>query len=403
MTKAKQKTVLLGITGCIAAYKACYIVRGLQKAGVRVKVVMTEHATQFVGPTTFRALTNEEVAVGLFDAPSDPIHHISLAAEADVFCIAPATANVCAKIAQGVADDLLTTTALATSAPLVIAPAMNDGMWLDSATQENIAELEARGARIVQPASGHLACGTEGTGRMEEPEAIVEAVLAELGRVSDLEGKHILVTAGPTQEAIDPVRFLSNRSSGRAGYAIAREAIARGAKVTLVTGPVSIAAPKGVDVVRVTSALEMLEACKGVYGSADAAIFVAAVSDWRPEQASLVKLQSGKTEGEVRSFALELIPNPDIAATLGAEKRPGQVQVVFAAQTEDPIVAARKKLVAKSADICVANNVASGLGFGTRDNKVAFVGPDGVEELPVMSKERIAAELLDRVASLLRS
>ncbi|MDD6738892.1 MAG: bifunctional phosphopantothenoylcysteine decarboxylase/phosphopantothenate--cysteine ligase CoaBC, partial [Coriobacteriaceae bacterium] len=332
-----MKTVLLGITGCIAAYKACYIVRGLQKAGVRVKVVMTEHATHFVGPTTFRALTNEEVAVKLFDEPGDPIHHISLAREADLFCIAPATANVCAKIANGTADDLLTTTALATPAPLVVAPAMNDGMWASPVTQENIAALEARGVRVVYPSSGHLACGTEGKGRMEEPEAIVAAVLEELGRCRSLEGRRVLITAGPTREHLDPVRFISNPSSGKSGFALAAEAAARGAQVTLVTGPVELADPAGVEVVRVTSALEMLEACQQVYADCDAALFTAAVSDWRPAEYSPVKLKSGKEAGGMGEQCVRFVPNPDIAATLGAGKRAGQVQVVYAAEMGNPL------------------------------------------------------------------
>ena len=396
-----MKTVLLGITGCIAAYKACYIVRGLQKAGVRVKVVMTEHATHFVGPTTFRALTNEEVAVKLFDEPGDPIHHISLAREADLFCIAPATANVCAKIANGTADDLLTTTALATPAPLMVAPAMNDGMWASPVTQENIAALEARGVRVVYPSSGHLACGTEGKGRMEEPEAIVAAVLEELGRCRSLEGRRVLITAGPTREHLDPVRFISNPSSGKSGFALAAEAAARGAQVTLVTGPVELDDPAGVEVVRVTSALEMLEACQQVYADCDAALFTAAVSDWRPAEYSPVKLKSGKEAGGMREQCVRFVPNPDIAATLGAAKRAGQVQVVYAAETGNPLPAARGKLQRKNAELCVANDVSSGVGFGTPDNRVWLVEPGSEQELPLLSKRQLAGRILDRVAQLL--
>lgn len=396
-----MKTVLLGITGCIAAYKACYIVRGLQKAGVRVKVVMTEHATHFVGPTTFRALTNEEVAVKLFDEPGDPIHHISLAHEADLFCIAPATANVCAKIANGTADDLLTTTALATPAPLVVAPAMNDGMWASPVTQENIAALEARGVRVVFPSSGHLACGTEGKGRMEEPEAIVAAVLEELGRCRSLEGRRVLITAGPTREHLDPVRFISNPSRGKSGFALAAEAAARGAQVTLVTGPVELADPAGVEVVRVTSALEMLEACQQVYAGCDAALFTAAVSDWRPAEYSPVKLKSGKEAGGMGEQCVRFVPNPDIAATLGAAKRAGQVQVVYAAETGNPLPAARGKLQRKNAELCVANDVSSGVGFGTPDNRVWLVEPGSEQELPLLSKRQLAGRILDRVAQLL--
>lgn len=396
-----QKTVLLGVTGCIAAYKACLIVRGLQKASVRVKVVMTPHATEFVGATTFRALTNEEVAVSLFDEPGAPIHHISLAQECDLMLIAPATANVIAKLAHGTADDLLTTTALATRAPLLVAPAMNDGMWENPITQENIAALRRHGVGFVMPASGYLACGSVGKGRLEDPDAIVAHVLRELERTQSLAGKRILVTAGPTREAIDPVRYLSNASSGITGYCIAAEAAARGAQVTLVSGPVSLEAPHGVDVVRVESALQMHDACAALRGVIDAAFFVAAVSDWRPAQVSASKLPSGKELGDGRRSSIELVPNPDIAAMMGQSKNPGQVNVVFAAQTEDPLPAARRKLESKNADLCIANNVASGLGFGTRDNRVWFVERDRTQELPVMSKEDIACHLLDWLAERL--
>ena len=311
-----MKTVLLGVTGCIAAYKACEIVRGIQKTApdLNVKVVMTEHATKFVGPTTFRALTGNEVAVSLFDEASDPIHHISLAKEADVFCIAPATANVIAKIANGIADDLLTTTALATRAPLVIAPAMNDKMFENEKTQENIARCEAKGARIVSPASGYLACGDVGAGRLEDPQVIVAEILQALSRSRDLAGKRVLVTAGPTQEAIDPVRYLSNRSSGIQGYAIAAEAAARGAQVTLVSGPVALQQPEGVTCIQVRSAREMLAACEAPFKTADLAVFVAAVSDWRPAEVS-----QGKIKHDGGNLELTLVPNPDIAATLAED------------------------------------------------------------------------------------
>lgn len=389
-----MSTVLVGVTGCIAAYKACEIVRLLQKRGLDVKVVMTEHATAFVGPTTFRALTGHEVAVGLFDDPADPIHHISLAKEADVFLIAPATANVVAKIARGVADDLLTTTALATRAPLVIAPAMNSAMWSDPATQENISLLEARGASIVVPGSGYLACGDEGQGRLEEPEVIAQAAFDALAAKSDLCGKRVLITAGPTQEALDPVRYISNGSSGKSGFALAAEALSRGAQVTLVTGPVSLHDPEGVDVVHVRSALEMLDACKEPFENADIAVFVAAVSDWRPARAQTTKI---KHDGQ--NMTLELVPNPDIAATLAQHKGETTV-VVYAAETGDPIAAAEKKLRVKNADLVVANDVSGELGMGSSDNRVWFVSHDEVEELPVLPKRQIARALLDRLLAM---
>lgn len=393
-----MKTVLLGVTGCIAAYKVCEIVRGIQKTAsdLNVKVVMTEHATKFVGPTTFRALTGNEVAVSLFDEASDPIHHISLAKEADVFCIAPATANVIAKIANGIADDLLTTTALATRAPLVIAPAMNDKMFENDKTQENIARCEAKGARIVSPASGYLACGDVGAGRLEDPQVIVAEILQALSRSRDLAGKRVLVTAGPTQEAIDPVRYLSNRSSGIQGYAIAAEAAARGAQVTLVSGPVALQQPEGVTCIQVRSAREMLAACEAPFKTADLAVFVAAVSDWRPAEVS-----QGKIKHDGGNLELTLVPNPDIAATLAADKR-GTYVVTFAAETGDPLDYAKAKLVKKNADLVVANDVSSdALGMGTVDNHVWFVERDGVVELPTCSKRAIARELLSRVAKQL--
>lgn len=381
--------ILLGVTGCIAAYKSCEILRLLQKAGQDVKVVMTEHATEFVGPTTFRALSGHEVAVELFDEPGDPIHHISLAKEPDLFLIAPATANVIAKIAQGVADDLLTTTALATKVSLVIAPAMNAGMWNDEVTRANVAALEARGHTIVCPDSGYLACGDVGSGRLAEPEAIVQATLDMLVRSRDMEGMHVLVTSGPTQEPLDPVRYISNGSSGKSGYAIAAEARDRGACVTLVSGPVSLPDPEGVEVIHVRTADEMLEACRKPFADADIALFVAAVSDWKPQGRADQKI---KHDGE--DLTVTFVPNPDIAATLAADKGDTLV-VTYAAETQDVLSNARRKLVAKNADLVVANDVSGELGMGSADNRVWFVGADSVEELPVLSKRLIARKLFD--------
>lgn len=386
--------ILLGVSGCIAAYKSCEILRLLQKAGQDVKVVMTEHACEFVGPTTFRALSGHEVAVGLFDEPGDPIHHISLAKEPDLFLIAPATANVIAKIAQGVADDLLTTTAVATRAPLIIAPAMNVEMWLDTATQENLATLEARGVTIVQPESGYLACGDVGQGRLADERVIVDIALDELVRSRDLEGKRVLITAGPTQEPLDPVRYITNGSSGTSGFALAAEACERGAQVTLVTGPVALRDPEGVEVVHVRTALEMLEACREPFANADIAIFVAAVSDWRPERCA-----DGKIKHDGSDLQVAFVPNPDIAATLAADKGDAIV-VTYAAETSDVIDNARGKLVKKNADLVVANDVSGELGMGSTDNRVWFVTADSTEELPVMSKRKIARTLFDRLCAM---
>ncbi len=296
MASTDKKTVVLGISGCIAAYKACQIVRDFQKAGVRVKVVMTEHATHFVDPLTFRSLTHEPVAVGLFDDPTDPIHHISLADEADLMVLAPCTANLIAKVAHGIADDLLSTTVLATTAPILVSPAMNVHMYEAAATQENMATLKRRGFHFIEADDGYLACGYVGKGRLPEPSAIVEKALHLLNECDtapqDLAGKRVLITAGPTVEPIDPVRYITNRSSGKFGYAIASAAASRGAHVSLVSGPVALAEPAGVAVIHVETAQEMLEACQSVFPSTDIAICAAAVADMRPARAADRKLKS---------------------------------------------------------------------------------------------------------------
>ena len=401
-----EKTILVGVTGCIAVYKSAELVRLFQKAGYRVKVVMTEHATHFVDPLTFRSLTHEPVAIGLFDDPSDPIHHISLAEEADVFVIAPCTANVAAKIAHGIADDLLTTTALACTAPLVVAPAMNVHMYEAAATQENLATLEKRGVRIVEAGSGYLACGDVGRGRLADLNDIVSATIAALeGDAAsdgdqDLAGKHVVVTAGPTYEPIDPVRFIGNRSSGKMGYAIAQAAVERGARVTLISGPVSLDAPTGVQVVRVQTALEMLAACEDAFSQSDIAVFSAAVADMRPETVSDHKLKKSDTEDSAALQQVRLVANPDILATMAQGKRAGQVVVGFAAETNDVVENARKKLEAKRADLIVANRIGEGLAFGTDDNQASLVTPDGCEDLPLMSKHDLADRILTRAVEI---
>lgn len=399
-----EKTVLVGVTGCIAAYKSCEIIRGLQKAGIRVKVVMTETATHFVGPATFKTLTREPVAIDLFDAPGDPVHHVSLAREADLMLIAPCTANVIAKVAHGIADDLLTTTVLALrETPLAIAPAMNTAMWEAQVTQENLATLAKRGVEVITPDSGYLACGEVGDGKLADVERIVERILelcgehgtrdeAGTGRSpgADLAGRHVVVTAGPTFEPIDPVRFLGNRSSGKTGYAIASAAAARGAEVTLVSGPVSLPDPAGVSVVRVMTADEMLSATSDVFDDCDIAVFTAAVSDYRIAHPADRKIKRGR-DG-VPSLELEV--NPDILSTLA--HRPHECFVVgFAAETEDAVDNGLAKLDLKNADMIVANDVSGELGFGTDDNRVWFCTRDGVEELPVMGKDLLADRILD--------
>lgn len=404
--------VLIGVTGCIAAYKSCEILRGLQKAGVRCKVVMTEHATRFVDPVTFRALTHEPVAVGLFDDPSDPIHHISLAQECDVFLVAPCTANVAAKIAHGIADDLLSTTALATRAPLLLAPAMNVGMYEAAATQANFEILRSRGVRFVEAESGYQACGDVGRGRLADPAVVVEHTLELLAEVfdenaqksgptdrADLAGKRVMITAGPTVEPIDAVRYISNHSSGKMGYALAEAALARGAQVSLISGPVSISAPAGADLLPVKTARDMLAAASDVFESADIAVFSAAVADFRPADPSDRKLKKGADDSALES--IRLVENPDILKTLGHAKRAGQVVVGFAAETNDVIANAQAKLVKKNADMIVANQVGDGRAFGTDDNQASLVTAGGVVDLPAMSKRELADRILDAAAARL--
>lgn len=398
MHTEQQKTVVLGVTGCIAAYKSAEIVRGLQKAGVRVKVVMTEHACEFVGPTTFRALTREPVAVKLFDEPGDPIHHISLAQEADAMLIAPCTANVLAKLACGIADDLLTTTALALTSPLVIAPAMNVHMYENPATRNNMGVLHIRGAHFIEADDGYLACGEVGKGRLADVDEIVAQTLKILGTKRDLAGRRMLVTAGPTVEAIDPVRYISNRSSGKMGYEIARAAQRRGAEVTLVSGPTALAVPEGVHAIPVESAQEMLACAQEAFAGCDIAVFAAAVSDMRPKDVSPKKLKKGSADAELSS--IELVENPDILRTLAASKE-NQVVVGFAAETHEVLENAKEKLVRKNADLIVANDVSGDIGFGTDENKVWIVSAEGVADVPLLAKSEIADIVLDRAAQLL--
>lgn len=396
----QQKTVLVGVTGCIGAYKACELVRQLQKAGMRAKVTMTEHATHFVDPLTFRSLTHEPVAVGLFDDPADPIHHISLAEEADAFIIAPATANVIAKLAAGIADDLLTTTALACTCPLLVAPAMNVHMYENAITQQNIETLRRRGIDIIEPESGYLACGDIGKGRLADPQILCEAVLARLSVKQDLRGKKILITAGPTREAIDPVRFISNNSSGKSGYALAEAAAQRGAQVTLVSGPVALAPPANVTTILVTTALEMLAACEKPFEEADIAIFSAAVSDLRPTHSADHKLKKGSDDNAL--LMMTFTENPDIIATLASRKQT-QIVIGYAAETNDVIANAQKKLTQKHADMIIANDVSEGKAFNVDTNQVTFVTPDGLDPLPLMPKSALANAILDKALTLTKA
>ena len=389
------RTVVLGLSGGIACYKACEVVRLLVGAGARVRVVMTAGAQQFVTPLTLQTLSGEPVSTDTFDLTQESeIGHIRLAEVADVVVIAPATANVLAKLAHGLADDLLTTVLLATRAPLVLAPAMNVHMWEHPAVQENVARLVARGARVVGPASGALACGYEGTGRLAPAEDIVEEVACML-TPQDLAGEHVLVSAGPTQEPIDPVRYLSNRSSGKMGYALARVARRRGATVTLVSGPTELVPPAGVTAVRVETAHEMGRAVDQAFVRATIVVMTAAVADYRPHAPRPRKLKKS-----AETLALDLERNPDILAGL-ARRKGRRILVGFAAETHDLVAEARRKLRTKRLDLIVANDVTTpGAGFGSDQNAVHLLDPSGLDEVvQLTAKEEVATRILDWVAT----
>lgn len=389
---SEEKTVLLCVTGCIAAYKSCEILRLLQKAGYRVKVLMTEHATQFVGPTTFRALTHEKVAIELFDDPEDPIHHISLAQEADVVLVAPATANCIAKMAHGIADDLMSTTLLATKAPILIAPAMNPGMWSAAATQENVEVLKNRGVHFIQPDSGYLACGDVGSGRLPTPEVIADATCSLLQGSTDLVGEHVLITAGPTHEPIDPVRYIANRSSGKMGLELARAARDRGANVTLIAGPIELPIPAGIETIHVQTASQMHNAAVKAFGCSTIAILAAAVADYTPSAPSDHKLK--KAVDPIDS--IPLIQTQDILAELSSNKE-GRIVIGFAAETNDVVDYAMAKLKRKGCDAIVANDVSrSDAGFGSSNNRAWWVTSSTVDDLGLLEKRALADEILSR-------
>jgi phosphopantothenoylcysteine decarboxylase/phosphopantothenate--cysteine ligase len=386
------RRVVLGVSGGIAAYKAIEVCRRLVDRGAHVVPVMTRGATRFVGETTFSALASEPVHRSLFE-DADPIPHTRLGQSADVVVVAPATARVIGCYAAGISNDLLTATLLATEAPVVVCPAMHTEMWRHPAVQDNIASLARRGVRIVGPEEGRLAGGDTGEGRLASPDAIVAGVEAALGATRDLAGLHVVVTAGGTREPIDPVRFVGNRSSGKQGHALADEASARGAKVTLVT-TVALPVPAGVDVVRVETAAQMDEAVRAVASGADVVVMAAAVADFRPAHVSEHKI---KKRGGVPDIVLE--PTVDILAGLGRRKRPGQTLVGFAAETDRVRQNATSKLVAKGADLIVANDVtAPGAGFEHDTNHVVILNADGTErEVPLAEKRAIARAVFDAV------
>jgi phosphopantothenoylcysteine decarboxylase/phosphopantothenate--cysteine ligase len=392
------RKIALGVSSSVGIYKACEIVRGFQQAGVTVQVVMTPNAARLISPLLFSSLAGTKTIVDTFEEPEDrSIKHIALAKEIALLCVAPATANVIAKFAGGIADDFLSTLFLATAAPVLIAPAMNEAMYLDQKTQTNMARLRALGAEFVEAEKGYLACGDTGWGRLAEPEAVVKEGLRILERRASLEGRTVLVTAGPTREPLDPVRFLSNPSSGKMGYELAREAVARGAKTVLVSGPTSLIPPCGARTERVETAAEMEQACLKAFPKADIVVMAAAVSDFRFKAA-----RDRKTAKDEVGSSLPIEKTTDILALLGRKKKPGQVLVGFAAETHDVAAHARRKLAAKKADLMVANDVGGGRGFGTETNAVLIVDPAGpVQETGVLSKREISRIIFDRIEVLL--
>ncbi len=392
----KNKYVVLGVTGSIAAYKAASLVSALTKLHCDVQVIMTANAANFINPVTFETLTGRKCLVDTFDRNfSFEVEHISVAKRADLVLVAPASANVIGKLAHGIADDMLTTTLMACTCPKLISPAMNTAMYENPVLQDNLRLLEKYGYQIIEPASGHLACGDSGKGKMPEPDELLSWVLKEIAYKKDLTGKKILVTAGPTQESIDPVRFITNHSSGKMGYAIARAAMLRGADVTLVTGPVSIASPPFVRVVPVLSAEDMFQAVTSVSDRQDAVIKAAAVADYTPLSVSDQKVK--KKDGEM---SIELKRTKDILKFLGEHKPDGQFLCGFSMETENMLQNSRKKLAQKHVDMIVANSLrTSGAGFGTDTNVVILITRDGEEELPLMSKDEVAHQILNRIFS----
>lgn len=388
-----NRNILLGVSGGIAAYKSAELVRQLQEMGANVRVVMTRGAQEFITPLTLQALSGNPVHTQLLDAEAEQgMGHIELARWADLLLIAPATADLIARLAAGRADDLLTTAALATPAPLLMAPAMNQQMWKDAATQENIAQLQSRGIQMVGPASGEQACGDVGPGRMEQPEVIARAT-ADMFETGALQGKRVVITAGPTREALDPVRYISNHSSGKMGYALAEAAAAAGAQTTVISGPVNLPAPERVSVVPVTSARDMLEACEQALPECDIFIACAAVADYRPADVQTQKIKKGPDE-----MHLALVKNPDIVAAVAASDHP-VFTVGFAAETQQVIEYARGKLERKGLDMIVANDVSDqGIGFNSEENEVTVLWADGEIALPRAGKSTVAAGIIAQIA-----
>ena len=396
MENLSGKTVLLGITGGIAAYKMANVASALRKTGAEVHCILTQNATQFITPLTFETLSNNRCIVDTFDRNFQyDVAHVSLAKKADVILIAPATANVIAKLAHGLADDMLTTTVLASRCPKLIAPAMNTAMLENPATQENLATLRRYGFTVIEPATGMLACQDVGSGKLPEPEVLCEEIYRVIAREKDLQGLHITVTAGPTQESLDPVRFLTNHSSGKMGYAIAREAMLRGADVTLISGPVALKAPLGVKLVNITTAQEMLEGVQEALPQTDVLVMAAAVADYRPAVVADQKMKKG--EGDM-SILLER--TGDVLGWVAQNRHPGLFVCGFSMETEHMLENSQKKLTKKKLDMIVANNLKTqGAGFGVETNVVTLITQDWVEELPLLGKDEVAGKLLTAIAA----
>ena len=390
----KGKTVILGVSGSIAAYKIASLASALVKLHCDVHVIMTKNATNFIHPITFETLTGNKCLVDTFDRNFDySVAHVALAKRADVVMVAPATANVIAKMAHGLADDMLTTTILACQCPKIVAPAMNTRMFRNSIVQDNMKLLQCYGMEVIDPACGYLACGDTGEGKMPEPELLLQYILKALVEKKDMEGLNVLVTAGPTQEALDPVRYITNHSTGKMGYAIAKAAAMRGAKVTLVSGPVEITPPPFVEVVDVVSAEDMFKAVTSRSAKQDIIIKTAAVADYRPAVVATEKVK--KKDGDM-SIALER--TKDILAHLGANKRAGQFLCGFSMETENMLENSITKLVKKNLDMVIANNLkVEGAGFGTNTNVVTIITRKGGEQLPLMSKDEVADKILDAI------
>ena len=388
------KTVVLGVSGGIAAYKIASLASSLKKLRANVQVIMTRNATEFITPVTFESLTGNKCLVDTFDRNFEfSVEHVALAKMADIFMLAPATANVIAKVAHGIADDMLTTTFLACDCPKYLAPAMNTHMFDNPVTQDNLNVCRSYGMHVIDPAVGYLACGDTGAGKMPQPETLLNYIIHEIGHEKDLAGKKILVTAGPTREVLDPVRYLTNHSTGKMGYAIAKAAASRGAEVTLVTGPVNLEKPVFVKVIRIESAREMFEAVKAVSQDQDAIIKAAAVADYRPVFTAQEKMK--KKDGQL-TLALER--TDDILGYLGQNKREGQFLCGFSMETQDLVENSRAKLIKKNLDMVVANNLkVEGAGFGTDTNVVTLITRQEEIALEKMSKDQVADEILTRI------